>query len=199
MLEKFHELRDETLVLMYKEKQSEDIELELISRYEIHSKKLASELFQKYRFLYQVEYDDLYCIILSQLFIAIGAMKVGNKSFYEYWKKLATHEANRYASQFSIDDNCKIFSLDMFNPERLSFFCDSADYHNEALNMQSHLTILFENHFDKFDKKERDILVLYIAGYSMKEIAEETGLKYSTVRIRLSRIKDKIADILLLS
>ena len=63
MLNKFKGIRDEELVLQYQKCHDDDIESELIDRYRIHSKKLAGELFRNYRFVFQVEYDDLYSVV----------------------------------------------------------------------------------------------------------------------------------------
>ena len=49
---------------------------------------------------------------------------------------------------------------------------------------------------DKFSQAERDVVMRYIRGYKVSEIAEETGMKYKSVENALMRVKNKLADYL---
>lgn len=49
---------------------------------------------------------------------------------------------------------------------------------------------------DKFSTQERDVIMRYIQGYKVSEIAEETGMKYKSVENALMRVKNKLADYL---
>lgn len=49
---------------------------------------------------------------------------------------------------------------------------------------------------DKFSQAERDVIMRYIRGYKVSEIAEETGMKYKSVENALMRVKNKLADYL---
>ena len=56
MLKKFENVRDEELVFLYKKSKDDDVEMELVLRYQIHSKKLASEQYHKFRYVFRLEY-----------------------------------------------------------------------------------------------------------------------------------------------
>lgn len=49
---------------------------------------------------------------------------------------------------------------------------------------------------DKFSQAERDVIMRYIRGYKVSEIAEETGMKYKSVENALMRVKNKLTDYL---
>ena len=63
---------------------------------------------------------------------------------------------------------------------------------NENIDLSTDIErILIENK-KQFDPKDRDIFILYAAGYTMRDIANETGLKYHYVRSRINTIKEKL-------
>lgn len=49
---------------------------------------------------------------------------------------------------------------------------------------------------EKFSETERQAVMMYIKGYKVSEIAEETGMKYKSVENALMRVKNKLADYL---
>ena len=197
MFEKYKGIRDEELVKTYRINKSDEIELELMERYEIHSKVLASEQYQKYKFLYQVEYDDLYAIAMSQLFFAIRTIRSTNRNFFQFWKKYAVNEINRYVSQYQLEENYKILSIDLVSSERYYALSDSEINDADVLDMNSHISIILEHNSREFTDEEKSVLLLYISGYDIGEIAVETGYKYSKTRRLVNIAKEKLADILL--
>lgn len=48
------------------------------------------------------------------------------------------------------------------------------------------------NLIDKLDTKEKSVIVLYSEGYSYKEMAEITGIKFTSIGKTLERIIDKL-------
>ena len=198
MFEKFKNIRDEELVLHYKERGSDDIEMELIDRYKIHARKLASELYQKFKFIYLVEYEDLYSIALATLFISIKSFKEGY-SFFRYWKRSATNEIQEYINRFDLTKD---------RVEDIPNSLNGDDYHCHEILSQNHvetisdddllidLDMVVYNSKELFKGSERDILVLYIAGYSCLEIANKLNLKYPHVTRKVRIIKEKLSNIL---
>ena len=197
MFEKYKGIRDEELVKLYKSTKNDEIELELMERYEIHSKVLAGQQYHKYQFLYQVEYDDLYAIAMSQLFFAIRNIKSSNRNFFQFWKKYAVNEINRYVSQYQIEENYRILSIDLVGSERYFALSDSEINDVDVLDMNSHISIILQQHSREFTDEEKTVLLLYISGYDIGEIAVETGYKYTKARRLVNIAKDKLADILL--
>ena len=49
---------------------------------------------------------------------------------------------------------------------------------------------------EKLSSTERDAVMMFIKGYKVSEIAEETGMKYKSVENALMRVKNKVADYL---
>lgn len=49
---------------------------------------------------------------------------------------------------------------------------------------------------DKFSASEREAIMMYMQGYKVSEIAEETGMKYKSVENALMRVKNKLTDYL---
>lgn len=188
MFKKFENIRDEQLVLKYKESKDDDIELELVSRYKIHAKKLASELYLKFKFVFQIEYEDIFAIILSSLFTAIRSFKTSS-NFFKLWKTIATNDINIYVCSLPLlkmESNYSIISTSR------DISLASPYEHNDNIDLSSEIErILIENK-DQFDPKDRDIFILYVSGYTIRDIANETGLKYHYIRARIKVIKEKI-------
>ena len=194
MLEKFKGIRDEELVLTYKESKDDDIESELIDRYRIHSKKLAGEMYRNYKFVFQVEYEDLYQICLMNLFTAIRSF---NKkvNFFRFWKTISTNEIKLYVTDLpllKIESNAGIISTsrDISGNELV---LASPNKVESNIDLSSEVERILSKNKDTFDPNDIDIFILFVGGYTITDIAKETGLKYHYVRSRVNVIKDKMS------
>lgn len=193
MLNKFKGIRDEELVLQYQKCHDDDIESELIDRYRIHSKKLAGELFRNYRFVFQVEYDDLYSVCLMNLFNSIKSFKV-NMNFFRLWKKIATNEIKLYVTTLPLlkrESNAGIISTSR-DISGNDIVLASPSKVESNIDLSSEVERILKKNKDTFDPNDMDIFILFAAGYTMSDIAKETGLKYHYVRSRINIIKDKM-------
>ena len=197
MFKKFEGLTDENLVLMYKDNREEDVELELIERYKIHSKKLAGEVFKKFKFLYQVEFEDIYCIALGSLFIAIRVYKPRVKSFFGYWRTTAMNEINEYLSDFTLikDENGKKRMIQV-ESSKVNYLKQPSTYSSEDFLLTYDIQTLLDNPIYKFKDIDKAIFNMFLSGYSSTEIADELHIVSSTVRYHLKNIKSKIGKIL---
>ena len=197
MFQKFRSRTDSDLVFEYKQTHSDDLENEIISRYQKHSQAIAAILFSRYKFLYQVEFDDLYCIILASTFIAIKGFSSETGDFYHYWKETAYNEVVEYISKFSTVKNGRIDSKYESTCEPGVGFLrehhlDLTDDYLSSFELEDVLT----NPKNRIDKIDAEIFRLYLAGYQPIEIASTTGINYNSVRYRIRRVKSKIANIL---
>lgn len=193
MLTKFRNTRDELLVENYKSTHDDDIEAELIDRYRIHSKKLASEMYQNYKHVFQIEYEDLFQICLMNLFTAIKSFKV-NMNFFRFWKTISTNEIKLYVTTLpllKIETNAGIISTskDISGNDLVL----ASPYKAESnIDLSSEVERILTKGKDTFDPKDMDLFILFVAGYTITDIAKETGLKYHYVRSRINIIKDKM-------
>ena len=190
MLSKFKSVRDEELVSNYKESKDDDIELELIDRYRIHAKKLAGELLQNYKYVFQIEYEDLYYIALMNLFTAIKSYK-HNASFFKLWKTIATNEIKLYVAKLPLlkYEGCPgIVNTSRDNDYVLS----SSSYNQTDIDLSNEIEQIIIKNKDQFEPKDKDIFILFVGGYSIMDIAKETGLKYHYVRSRILVIRDRL-------
>ena len=193
MLIKFKGVRDEELVNQYKITHDDDIELELVDRYRIHSKKLAGELYRNYRYVFQIEYEDIFSICLANLFTAIKSFKI-EMNFFRLWKTITTNEIKLYVTTLPLLKLEKNFGLvstsrDISNNDLVL----SSNAHNESnIDLSSEVEQILIQGKDKIDHNDMDIYILFVAGYSITDIAKETGLKYHYVRSRVLVIKDKM-------
>lgn len=195
MFEKFKDISDDDLVFAYKQKRDEDIELELIDRYRIHAKKLAGEFYHKFRFLYLLEYDDIYSITWSTLFTAIKTFVYGG--FFKFWKTIASNELNTYVHKFTVTKNdALVYSqLDTEISDNLILKQgNSMPVETNFLKSDIHQILLSNK--DDFDDYDIVLYELYIEGYKCNEIAVIVGYSDSFVRRRLKKIKTKINNIL---
>ena len=198
MFNKYKENPDNELVLLYKKNHNDDLEFELISRYQRNSKKLAKELYDKFNFLYQVEYDDLYCICLGALFTAIRSFNDDSVNFYTYWKAAATNEATSYVSKFTNIHKSRID--DYLNYEQgiilSGYLKEKAQNTDEDYLSNFELEDILSNPKNKFSKKDVDVFHLYLAGYSINDIVKLLNSTYSKVRYRIDNVRRKLANIL---
>lgn len=196
MFLKYKDVRDEDLVFIYKETKSDDVEMELIDRYRIHSRKLASELYEKYRFVFQVEYEDIYSIALANVFQAIKSFQK-RLHFFKLWKRIATNEVNFYVSSLPLLKENQQFSVISTSRDNSgdSFFLASNTNVDTNILKEDVERILLKS-TENFSEKDRDIFILLVSGYSIQDIADETGLKYNHVRARVNKIKEKLNSIL---
>ena len=195
MLSKFESVREEELVLKYKECRDDDIEMELIERYKIHSKKLASELFINFKFVYQVEYEDLFSIALANLFVAIKSFKE-NLSFFKLWKRMATNDIKIYVTTLPLLVNHR--SPRYLSTSRDKDFVDSVmviaspTIEDNDPFLSSEIERFIREDKKHFKDTDVDIYILLVSGFTVMDIAKSTGLKYHYVRARINVIKDKI-------
>ena len=195
MLSKFESVREEELVLKYKECRDDDIEMELIERYKIHSKKLASELFINFKFVYQVEYEDLFSIALANLFVAIKSFKE-NLSFFKLWKRIATNDIKIYVTTLPLLVNHR--SPRYLSTSRDKDFIDSImviaspTIEDNDPFLSSEIERFIREDKKHFKDTDVDIYILLVSGFTVMDIAKSTGLKYHYVRARINVIKDKI-------
>ena len=192
---KFKGVRDEPLILKYKENRDDDIEIELIERYKIHSRKLASELYQNFKFVFQVEYEDLYSIALANLFVAIKYFRK-DLSFFKLWKKVATNEIKIYVSslpllKYQSSSDFILTSRDKDMNES-SMILASPSLEESTIDLSSDIEKMILRNSNVFKKEDVDIYILYISGYSYLDIANITGLKYHYVRSRVVLIREQI-------
>lgn len=198
MSSKYKTKSDNELVFEYKNKRQDDLEFELISRYQQHSKILAAILYSKYKFLYQVEFDDLYCIILGSLFTAIRGFDNNKNDFYQYWKVTANNDALAYINSFSTTKNKMFSAKELHNEEQ----CVSGLFRERASDFKDDYLSSFEledvlsNPKNKIKPIDADIFRLYLAGYEPLEISKKSGIDYNKVRYRIRSIKLKLANIL---
>ena len=193
MLNKFKGIRDEELVSQYKVSKDDAVEAELIDRYRIHSKKLAGEMFQNYKHVFQIEYDDLFQICLMNLFTAIKSFKI-NMNFFRFWKTISINEIKLYVTTLpllKIESNAGIISTSR-DISGNGFVLASPSKAESNIDLTSEVERILKKNKDTFDPNDMDIFILFVAGYTITDIAKETGLKYHYVRSRINVIKDKM-------
>lgn len=198
MFEKYKDKHDNDLVLMYKNSRNDDVEYELISRYQQHAKKYAKELFDKFSFLYQVEFDDLYCILLGTLFSAIRSFEGVSTSFYTYWRTAATHEVTTYIRKFPYVHQSNVVEYVNYEQgiNQSGYFKERPEEFDDDYISKFDLEEILTNPKYHFSKMDIDVFRLYLGGYSINDIAAVTKKTYHQIRYRLECVREKIANIL---
>ena len=198
MFQKFRDISDNDLVFEYKKTHHDDLEIEIISRYQKYAKRLAGLLFSKFKFLYQVEYDDIYCILANAIPLAVNGFKNHDADFYQYWKMVGTNEVLLYVSRFSQDMNELIDSNISYSDERklTGYLKEKTEELKDDYLSSFALDDIFANPKNKLSNTDKDIFKLYLSGYSLLEVSELTGISYSKLRYRFNRAKRKIVNIL---
>ena len=196
MFEKFKNLSDDDLVFAYKHKRDDDIELELLDRYRFRIKKVAGEYYVKYKFLYQLEFEDLYSVALGTLFSCIKNFSM--KGFYKYWKIYVNNELTNYVRQFKLSKSEVILSSELDVDELSTNLVFKQDrgitLENPALSKD--IDVLLNDESRGFNQLDIEIYKLSYCGYKVKEIAILINKCESYVRRRQLMIKKKIQHIL---
>ena len=198
MFEKYHTMCDNDLVFEYKKTHNDDLEIEIISRYQKHAKLLAGLLFSKYKFLYQVEFDDIYSIVLSSVFTAIKSFSDKKETFLKYWKVAAINEVNLYVGEFSQVKN-RLIDKDKNTTEEpymVSYMRETPTSMIDDYLYEFELEDILSDPKNKLKEKDIDMFRLFLAGYSIYDIADLTHEPYNKVRYRIYIVKRKIANIL---
>lgn len=198
MLEKYRSFSDNDLVLEYKKGRSDDLENELICRYQKHAKLLAALLYTKYKFLYQVEFDDVYCILMGCLFPCIRRFDDQKELFYHYWKTVATNEVVLYVNNFSSSRNQQMDFEKTMNDEHELIGClrQNSESLNDDYLTSFEIEEILTNPRYKLQQRDADMFRLYVGGYSIGDICNIVGEPYNQVRYRISIVRRKIANIL---
>ena len=198
MLEKYRSFSDNDLVLEYKKGRSDDLENELICRYQKHAKLLAALLYTKYKFLYQVEFDDVYCILMGCLFPCIRRFDDQKELFYHYWKTVSTNEVVLYVNNFSSSRNQQMDFEKTMNDEHELIGClrQNSESLNDDYLTSFEIEEILTNPRYKLQQRDADMFRLYVGGYSIGDICNIVGEPYNQVRYRISIVRRKIANIL---
>ena len=198
MLEKYRSFSDNDLVLEYKKGRCDDLENELICRYQKHAKLLAALLYTKYKFLYQVEFDDVYCILMGCLFPCIRRFDDQKELFYHYWKTVATNEVVLYVNNFSSSRNQQMDFEKTMNDEHELIGClrQNSESLNDDYLTSFEIEEILTNPRYKLQQRDADMFRLYVGGYSIGDICNIVGEPYNQVRYRISIVRRKIANIL---
>ena len=140
-----------------------------------------------------MEYEDIYAICLSTVITAIKHFKT-KSNFFKLWKTIATNEISLYVCSLpllKVEANIG-YVLTSRDISSDNLVLANTNHEETSIDLTSEVErILIENK-DQFDPKDRDIFILYVSGYSITDIANETGLKYHYVRSRINIIKEKI-------
>lgn len=199
-MKKFEGTSDSELFSLWKNG-SRDAELEFIERYRKHSHSLALELWRKFKNVTTVEVEDLENVGLFSLYVALTNFRKNYRNFYNFWRKIATHKM-----MDDVKDNS--ITIDESRLARRSFFSSYNDNYvgdryiiengidsDKAFYMQRVYDIISDPKFD-FPKNALKVFKLYLASFSLGEIASICNLSYSNVKRIITITKRKLKDIL---
>ncbi len=175
---------------------------ELINRFRTIAKKEAFAMISKYRDISTAEYEDLTQIALG--LIPFAALTYDYRgSFLSYWLKIARNEMLDEIKNFSIvicEQNGFLKTRIEGSIEDDYTLACSDDVNSEAFN-----SLLIEeiykilSNYKKYGMKkdELEMFKLYfLDGLTYYDISKRYNEKYSTVRSKIHRIKEKIKNIL---
>lgn len=186
------ELSDDELIIMIR-KGNADAWKMLTNKY----KKSISFLARKYADLNPhcgLEYEDLYNVGNSCLFIAVEKYEVTKALFYSYWSLIYEREMCRIIKE--VKSNIAInyaLSLDFDYGEEGCSLSDFIPLNKINPSTQFIISEEIETYLNevKIEYNERlyKINNLFIAGFTYSEISKMLGLSYSSIMRAIKRIK----------
>lgn len=171
----------------------------LISRYRRKSKTLASSLLKQFGSVTNATFDDL---------VAIGIYAVNSAirnydyrcSFFSYWKQIAknkmTEEIKLYSMSFHSGSFKKLLSVEEIEEYTPYISSPSASEELNASFLIDEIINILEDKKNQFSLLDEKIFLLYLDDKSYSDIAKEVEMSYFSVRNRVLRIKDRVANIL---
>ena len=188
--------RDEDIIPLYFSG-DDDAEKELVDRYHIHAKIVVGDLYHQFCKSCRIEFEDMMSISLYCLFIALTKYKEGT-NFYPYWKKITRNELYFYIKSNQI---MYLYGQDSsmcvpFEEERVFASSDKIDKKSELFGLVEDIKRVLEIDIYKFTDVDKQIMYLYLEGYSVDEISNIAQIKTYSVRRRLKKMKEKISNIL---
>ncbi|MCS7204226.1 MAG: sigma-70 family RNA polymerase sigma factor [Leptospiraceae bacterium] len=147
------------------------------------TKNLVLSVIQKYADDLAKPYiDDIFQDVYVRLLLSLGSDKFRNKSkITTYLYQIAKNETLRYNEKLKKERQKK---------EKLKEFWKSKNFISE----KTEISITKEQFLNKkyLNSLQRNILNLYLNGFSLKEIAKQLNQKEGTIKSNLFRIKAKI-------
>ena len=138
-------------------------------------------------------YDKLYKIAVIKLKDKDDAQDIVQNTMELICKNIGNLRENKYFEAWAIrilinECNRKFNStsekIENLENEDTIFSEFNIEYINDRLDIQDILNIL--------DNRDREIIILYLNGYSIKEIADIMQMNENTVKTRIKRAKEKI-------
>ena len=197
LLKKFKGLKDEELLPLYN-KGDDDAEYELYRRYRAKSFRVINEFLDSHPTFKDVcEWQDLLSICLLAFDKAAKKFE-GAGNLYTYWRTIAERDLSVYIQDYYLDSDICLFSS-----SHSDYYGDSFSRNLETTSNEIRYDTLVEDvRKILYDEKngltsvDRDMFYMYVYGYSLKEISDKTGHKYSSVRLKINHIKALLEDIL---
>lgn len=169
--------------------------LELYSRYEKHAYKLCNE----YMFVFVKDglmLNDLISVALSSLVKSLKKYQPSKGLFFTFWKKIATHDLQDFATKYSYNIGGKMFnglslSDSVISTRRDDLYIElgTIDTYNEDRFLTEEFYQYVSQKVLGKDKKALKILKLLIYGYSVNEISIKTKISIKSIYYHISSLK----------
>lgn len=195
MIKKFNGVLDEDLVLSMK-KGDMDAETELFDRYKQHAKVLGLSIYRDFRRQTYLEPDDLINCALLSVFKAVKKFN-HQSSFKTYWSRIAHNDVMDLIKKTSDSYRSGTNGFNVpITEDNIMFFASNDSSEEEDYLIERTIFILKKNQPD-IKEEYLDIMRLYLYGFSYEEIANKYKLTYNATRSRITKMRNKIAKILL--
>lgn len=195
-MKKFDGMTDSYIFSLWKHGDT-DAEVELIQRYKEYSRHLAIKLLDDFRGATTVELDELISDGLFCLYLTYSKFK-GKGPLYPYWNKIAFHKMMDDIKYYSPSFQSKSGGLNngIISSSGDSEVFVSLSANSEASFLRNELITILEKEELHIKQEDRHLFLLFVDGYSYKELAMLYHRKYSTIRKKIIAIQKKLKDIL---
>ena len=195
-MKKFDGINDSVLFELWKCKDP-DAETEFIERYRKYSVGLACSLLEDFGNVSTSEKDDLVSIGLFSLFVALEKFRGDGNKFYPYWRRIATNrmmddiKANSFSYMVRETNRRRPFVRYDDDATMAMGFESSGINEDEEFLKEDLITTLTNL---KISSREQSMFLLYVAGYSLNELALLFDTTYSKARRQIEAIKAKLKE-----
>ena len=167
-----------------------------MEKYRWFAYKLVSDFLDKYP-TYEYVRDELHAVAFYCTSTLINKFKVGKGVFYAYWKKVALREIDKF-----IKNNIKcmtVASLDFIPNNTIHALHDVVGIEDKAYEKDMLTEIFYRimrNPQNRFSKREKEVLSLYLDGYELKLVAELLHISVASAYRIYHKAINKIAKVM---
>lgn len=171
----------------------------LFYRYFSHAKRLST-IYYLQSYAPGLNEDDFLSVCLSSFQLALKRYKTGANRFKAYWEKISFHEIqkmlkdnNRHFNNGNLSFDAHIKKGDDMTYSEVIGFIDNRIH--QTIDKNEAIAYVSDNPNSNLSEEEKEIFLLYISDYSIKNIAKMMFSNPKHIRYIIDKVHKKLAKL----